>query len=234
MSLLLRRPPGREAYPGDVFYLHSRLLERAAKLNKDNGSGSLTALPIIETQAGDVSAYIPTNVISITDGQIFLETDLFYQGIRPAINVGLSVSRVGSAAQVKGMKQVAGSIKLELAQYREMAAFAQFGSDLDVSTQRLLNRGERLTELLKQGQYSPLAIEEQIVIIFAGVNGYLDDLSVTVVGDFEKFLLAEFKKNHKEVFKLIKTKLALDDALTKDIKKAMDTIKTNFLAELNK
>ena len=234
MSLLLRRPPGREAYPGDVFYLHSRLLERAAKLNKDNGSGSLTALPIIETQAGDVSAYIPTNVISITDGQIFLETDLFYQGIRPAINVGLSVSRVGSAAQVKGMKQVAGSIKLELAQYREMAAFAQFGSDLDVSTQKLLNRGERLTELLKQGQYSPLAIEEQIVIIFAGVNGYLDDLSVSVVGDFEKFLLTEFKKNHKEVFKLIKTKLALDDTLTKDIKKAMDTIKTNFLAELNK
>ena len=234
MSLLLRRPPGREAYPGDVFYLHSRLLERAAKLNKDNGSGSLTALPIIETQAGDVSAYIPTNVISITDGQIFLETDLFYQGIRPAINVGLSVSRVGSAAQVKGMKQVAGSIKLELAQYREMAAFAQFGSDLDVSTQKLLNRGERLTELLKQGQYSPLAIEEQIVIIFAGVNGYLDDLSVSVVGDFEKFLLTEFKKNHKEVFKLIKTKLALDETLTKDIKKAMDTIKTNFLAELNK
>ncbi len=234
MSLLLKRPPGREAYPGDVFYLHSRLLERAAKLNKDNGSGSLTALPIIETQAGDVSAYIPTNVISITDGQIFLETDLFYQGIRPAINVGLSVSRVGSAAQVKGMKQVSGSIKLELAQYREMAAFAQFGSDLDVSTQKLLNRGERLTELLKQGQYSPLAIEEQIVIIFAGVNGYLDDLSVSVVGDFEKFLLAEFKKNHKEVFKLIKTKLALDDTLTKDIKKAMDTIKTNFLAELNK
>ena len=234
MSLLLRRPPGREAYPGDVFYLHSRLLERAAKLNKDNGSGSLTALPIIETQAGDVSAYIPTNVISITDGQIFLETDLFYQGIRPAINVGLSVSRVGSAAQVKGMKQVAGSIKLELAQYREMAAFAQFGSDLDVSTQKLLNRGERLTELLKQGQYSPLAIEEQIVIIFAGVNGYLDDLSVSVVGAFEKFLLTEFKKNHKEVFKLIKTKLALDDTLTKDIKKAMDTIKTNFLAELNK
>ena len=234
MSLLLRRPPGREAYPGDVFYLHSRLLERAAKLNKDNGSGSLTALPIIETQAGDVSAYIPTNVISITDGQIFLETDLFYQGIRPAINVGLSVSRVGSAAQVKGMKQVSGSIKLELAQYREMAAFAQFGSDLDVSTQKLLNRGERLTELLKQGQYSPLAIEEQIVIIFAGVNGYLDDLSVSVVGDFEKFLLTEFKKNHKEVFKLIKTKLALDDTLTKDIKKAMDTIKTNFLAELNK
>ncbi len=234
MSLLLRRPPGREAYPGDVFYLHSRLLERAAKLNKENGSGSLTALPIIETQAGDVSAYIPTNVISITDGQIFLETDLFYQGIRPAINVGLSVSRVGSAAQVKGMKQVAGSIKLELAQYREMAAFAQFGSDLDVSTQKLLNRGERLTELLKQGQYSPLAVEEQIVIIFAGVNGYLDDLNVNSVGDFEKYLIKEFKKNYKEVFKSIKIKLALDDSLTKDIKKAMDTIKTNFLAELEK
>ena len=176
MSLLLRRPPGREAYPGDVFYLHSRLLERAAKLNKENGSGSLTALPIIETQAGDVSAYIPTNVISITDGQIFLETDLFYQGIRPAINVGLSVSRVGSAAQVKAMKQVSGSIKLELAQYREMAAFAQFGSDLDASTQKLLNRGARLTELLKQGQYQPMPIEEQVLVIFAGVNGYLDDL----------------------------------------------------------
>ena len=234
MSLLLRRPPGREAYPGDVFYLHSRLLERAAKLNKENGSGSLTALPIIETQAGDVSAYIPTNVISITDGQIFLETDLFYQGIRPAINVGLSVSRVGSAAQVKGMKQVAGSIKLELAQYREMAAFAQFGSDLDVSTQKLLNRGERLTELLKQGQYSPLAVEEQIVVIFAGVNGYLDDLDVNLVGDFEKFLIVEFKKNYKEIFKLIKTKLALDDSLTKDIKKAMNTIKTNFLSEIEK
>ena len=234
MSLLLRRPPGREAYPGDVFYLHSRLLERAAKLNKDNGSGSLTALPIIETQAGDVSAYIPTNVISITDGQIFLETDLFYQGIRPAINVGLSVSRVGSAAQVKGMKQVAGSIKLELAQYREMAAFAQFGSDLDVSTQKLLNRGERLTELLKQGQYEPLAIEEQIVIIFAGVNGYLDDLKVSSVGDFEKYLITEFKKTYKDIFKVIKTKLALDETLIKDIKKAMDTIKTNFLAELEK
>ena len=234
MSLLLRRPPGREAYPGDVFYLHSRLLERAAKLNKENGSGSLTALPIIETQAGDVSAYIPTNVISITDGQIFLETDLFYQGIRPAINVGLSVSRVGSAAQVKGMKQVAGSIKLELAQYREMAAFAQFGSDLDVSTQKLLNRGERLTELLKQGQYSPLSVEEQIVIIFAGVNGYLDDLNVNVVGDFERFLIIEFKKSYKDTFKTIKTKLALDDALTKEIKKAMDAVKTKFLAEIEK
>ena len=174
MSLLLRRPPGREAYPGDVFYLHSRLLERAAKMNEDNGAGSLTALPIIETQAGDVSAYIPTNVISITDGQIFLETELFFQGIRPAINVGLSVSRVGSAAQTKAMKKVAGSIKLELAQYREMAAFAQFGSDLDASTQRLLNRGARLTELLKQPQFSPMPVEEQVVSIFAGVNGFLD------------------------------------------------------------
>jgi len=176
MSLLLRRPPGREAYPGDVFYLHSRLLERAAKMNDDNGGGSLTALPIIETQAGDVSAYIPTNVISITDGQIFLETELFYQGIRPALNVGISVSRVGSAAQIKAMKQVAGSIKLELAQYREMAAFAQFGSDLDAATQRLLARGERLTELLKQDQFSPLPVEEQVVSIFAGVNGFLDKL----------------------------------------------------------
>ncbi len=174
MSLLLRRPPGREAYPGDVFYLHSRLLERAAKMNDDNGGGSLTALPIIETQAGDVSAYIPTNVISITDGQIFLETDLFYQGIRPAINVGLSVSRVGSAAQTKAMKKVAGSIKLELAQYREMAAFAQFGSDLDASTQKLLNRGARLTELLKQPQFSPMPVEEQVVSIFAGTQGFLD------------------------------------------------------------
>jgi F-type H+-transporting ATPase subunit alpha len=185
MSLLLRRPPGREAYPGDVFYLHSRLLERAAKLNDDNGSGSLTALPVIETQANDVSAYIPTNVISITDGQIFLETDLFYQGIRPAVNVGLSVSRVGSAAQIKAMKQVAGSIKGELAQYREMAAFAQFGSDLDAATQRLLNRGARLTELLKQPQFSPLKTEEQVVVIFAGVNGYLDKLAVGDVGEFE-------------------------------------------------
>jgi F-type H+-transporting ATPase subunit alpha len=189
MSLLLRRPPGREAYPGDVFYLHSRLLERAAKLNEDNGSGSLTALPVIETQANDVSAYIPTNVISITDGQIFLETELFYQGIRPAVNVGLSVSRVGSAAQIKAMKQVAGSIKGELAQYREMAAFAQFGSDLDAATQRLLNRGARLTELLKQPQFSPLKTEEQVAVIFAGVNGYLDNLAVGDVGKFEQGLL---------------------------------------------
>ena len=186
MSLLLRRPPGREAYPGDVFYVHSRLLERAAKMSDEEGGGSLTALPVIETQAGDVSAYIPTNVISITDGQIFLETELFYQGIRPAINVGLSVSRVGSAAQVKAMKQVAGSIKLELAQYREMAAFSQFASDLDAATQRLLSRGERLTELLKQGQYSPLSVEEQVVVIFAGVRGYLDSLDVGKVGQFEE------------------------------------------------
>jgi F-type H+-transporting ATPase subunit alpha len=197
MSLLLRRPPGREAYPGDVFYLHSRLLERAAKLNEDNGSGSLTALPVIETQANDVSAYIPTNVISITDGQIFLETDLFYQGIRPAVNVGLSVSRVGSAAQIKAMKQVAGSIKGELAQYREMAAFAQFGSDLDAATQRLLNRGARLTELLKQPQFSPLKTEEQVVVIFAGVNGYLDKLTVGDVGEFEQGLLGYMRATGK-------------------------------------
>ncbi len=185
MSLLLRRPPGREAYPGDVFYLHSRLLERAAKMNDEHGAGSLTALPVIETQAGDVSAYIPTNVISITDGQIFLETELFFRGIRPAVNVGLSVSRVGSAAQVKAMKQVAGRIKLELAQYREMAAFAQFASDLDASTQQLLARGSRLTELLKQPQYQPLPVEEQVVAIFAGVRGYLDKIDVGRVGAFE-------------------------------------------------
>src|ERR1700754_2382557 len=193
MSLLLRRPPGREAYPGDVFYLHSRLLERAAKLNDDNGAGSLTALPVIETQANDVSAYIPTNVISITDGQIFLETDLFYQGIRPAVNVGLSVSRVGSAAQTKAMKKVAGRIKLELAQYREMAAFAQFASDLDASTQQLLARGSRLTELLKQPQYRPLPIEEQVVAIFAGVRGYLDKIEVNRVGAFEAQFISELK-----------------------------------------
>src|SRR5690606_33934374 len=191
--LLLRRPPGREAFPGDVFYLHSRLLERAAKMNKDHGSGSLTALPVIETQAGDVSAYIPTNVISITDGQIFLETGLFYKGIRPAVNVGLSVSRVGSAAQVKAMKQVAGSIKLELAQYREMEAFAQFASDLDASTQKLLARGARLTELLKQAQYSPLSTPEEVCVIYAGVKGYLDKIEVKDVGKFEQALLAELR-----------------------------------------
>jgi F-type H+/Na+-transporting ATPase subunit alpha len=204
MSLLLRRPPGREAYPGDVFYLHSRLLERAAKMNKDNGSGSLTALPIIETQAGDVSAYIPTNVISITDGQIFLETGLFYQGVRPAINVGLSVSRVGSSAQTKAMKKVSGSIKLELAQYREMAAFAQFGSDLDASTQKLLNRGARLTELLKQAQFSPLAFEEQTISIFAGTNGYLDGIPVSDVTRYESEMLSFMHDKHEATLKLIR------------------------------
>jgi len=193
MSLLLRRPPGREAYPGDVFYLHSRLLERAAKMNDEHGAGSMTALPVIETQANDVAAYIPTNVISITDGQIFLETDLFYKGIRPAVNVGLSVSRVGSAAQIKAMKQVAGTIKLELAQYREMAAFAQFASDLDASTQKLLSRGARLTELLKQPQFSPMAVEEEVVSIFAGVKGYLDNIAVNNVQRFEKTMLTEIK-----------------------------------------
>jgi len=199
MSLLLRRPPGREAYPGDVFYLHSRLLERAAKLNEDHKGGSLTALPIIETQGGDVSAFIPTNVISITDGQIFLETELFYQGIRPAVNVGLSVSRVGSAAQTKAMKSVAGSIKLELAQYREMAAFAQFGSDLDAATQRLLNRGARLTELLKQAQYSPLTNAEQVCVIFAGTQGYLDDMAIADIGRFEAALLTELRNNNTDL-----------------------------------
>ena len=211
MSLLLRRPPGREAYPGDVFYLHSRLLERAAKMNDEHGNGSLTALPIIETQAGDVSAYIPTNVISITDGQIFLETELFYQGIRPAINVGLSVSRVGSAAQTKAMKKVAGSIKLELAQYREMAAFAQFGSDLDASTQRLLNRGARLTELLKQPQFQPMPIEEQVVSIYAGVNGFLDAVPVAAVTRFESALLSHFRNDHSDVLGKIRETKTLDD-----------------------
>ena len=205
MSLLLRRPPGREAYPGDVFYLHSRLLERAAKLSDDHGAGSLTALPIIETQASDVSAYIPTNVISITDGQIFLESDLFYQGIRPAVNVGISVSRVGSAAQIKAMKQVAGRIKLELAQYREMAAFAQFGSDLDPATQRLLARGARLTELLKQGQYAPMPVEEQVVSIFAGVQGYLDRIGVDQVREFERQLLVEVRERHPAILESIRT-----------------------------
>jgi F-type H+-transporting ATPase subunit alpha len=204
MSLLLRRPPGREAYPGDVFYLHSRLLERAAKMNKSEGGGSLTALPIIETQAGDVSAYIPTNVISITDGQIFLETDLFYQGIRPAINVGLSVSRVGGAAQTKAMKKVSGSMKLDLAQYREMAAFAQFGSDLDSATQRLLNRGARLTELLKQAQFSPMPFEEQTVSIFAGTNGYVDAVDVARVGEYEEQMLAFFRGEHADILKDIR------------------------------
>ena len=206
MSLLLRRPPGREAYPGDVFYLHSRLLERAAKMSDASGKGSLTALPVIETQAGDVSAYIPTNVISITDGQIFLETELFYKGIRPAINVGLSVSRVGSAAQIKAMKQVAGRIKLELAQYREMAAFAQFASDLDASTQKLLARGARLTELLKQGQYAPLPVEEQVVSIFAGVRGFLDKVEVNKVTRFEQSFLTEIRSKHQDILAEIRTK----------------------------
>jgi len=228
MSLLLRRPPGREAFPGDVFYLHSRLLERAAKLNDDNGAGSLTALPVIETQAGDVSAYIPTNVISITDGQIFLETELFYQGIRPAVNVGLSVSRVGSAAQVKAMKQVAGTIKLELAQYREMAAFAQFGSDLDQATQRLLNRGARLTELLKQAQYSPLAVEEQVASIFAGVRGYLDDIEVDDVGRFEEALLGELQAKHTDLLAGIRDEKTLSEAAEERLTGILDDLAKTF------
>jgi len=228
MSLLLRRPPGREAYPGDVFYLHSRLLERAAKLNPDNGSGSLTALPVIETQAGDVSAYIPTNVISITDGQIFLETELFYKGIRPAINVGLSVSRVGSAAQIKAMKQVAGSIKLELAQYREMAAFAQFASDLDATTQRLLSRGARLTELLKQPQFKPMPIEEQVVSIFAGVNGYLDRLKVDDIGRFEQGLLTEVRAKHADILTAIRTEGQLSDATRDKLKAVCEAFAKTF------
>ena len=228
MSLLLRRPPGREAYPGDVFYLHSRLLERAAKMDDANGNGSLTALPVIETQAGDVSAYIPTNVISITDGQIFLETDLFYQGIRPAINVGLSVSRVGSAAQTKAMKKVAGSIKLELAQYREMAAFAQFGSDLDASTQKLLNRGARLTELLKQPQFNPLPFEEQVASIFAGVNGYLDAIPVNAVVRFESGLLADLRSKHADVLKGIRETKDLGDDLKAKLKDAVEAFAKTF------
>src|SRR5215467_6003563 len=228
MSLLLRRPPGREAYPGDVFYLHSRLLERAAKMNEDHGAGSLTALPIIETQAGDVSAYIPTNVISITDGQIFLETDLFFQGIRPAVNVGISVSRVGSSAQIKAMKQVAGSMKLELAQYREMAAFAQFGSDLDPATQRLLNRGARLTELLKQPQFSPYPVEEQVVAIYTGVKGYLDRLPVNAVQRFESEFLRLMRSKHKDVLDGIRTGKQLNDALVAELKKTAEEFKPTF------
>jgi len=227
MSLLLRRPPGREAYPGDVFYLHSRLLERAAKLSEANGSGSLTALPIIETQAGDVSAYIPTNVISITDGQIFLETELFYQGIRPAINVGLSVSRVGSAAQIKAMKQVAGSIKLELAQYREMAAFAQFASDLDPATQRLLARGQRLTELLKQGQFTPIPVEEQVVSIFAGTRGYLDQLQVSQIGEFERRAL-DAVRSEKTILGAIRDEKQLSPATEGKLKAFLDDFAKKF------
>jgi len=226
MSLLLRRPPGREAYPGDVFYLHSRLLERAAKMNDGHGAGSLTALPVIETQAGDVSAYIPTNVISITDGQIFLETELFYKGIRPAVNVGLSVSRVGSAAQIKAMKQVAGTIKLELAQYREMAAFAQFASDLDAATQRLLARGARLTEILKQPQYSPLPVEEQVALIFAGVRGYLDKIAVGDVGKFERQALSELRAKGKDILDTLRTE--------REISKKTEERMTRFYDEFAK
>jgi F-type H+-transporting ATPase subunit alpha len=228
MSLLLRRPPGREAYPGDVFYVHSRLLERAAKMSDDKGAGSMTALPIIETQAGDVSAYIPTNVISITDGQIFLETELFYKGVRPAVNVGLSVSRVGSSAQVKAMKQVAGTIKLDLAQYREMEAFAQFGSDLDVATQRLLARGARLTELLKQAQFSPLQMEEQVCVIYAGVKGYLDEIALNKVGAFEAALLADLRSS-KALLATIKAEEKLSDASEAQLKEAIQTVKTRFI-----
>src|SRR5437899_345780 len=228
MSLLLRRPPGREAYPGDVFYLHSRLLERAAKMNDANKAGSLTALPVIETQANDVSAYIPTNVISITDGQIFLETDLFYQGIRPAVNVGLSVSRVGSSAQTKAMKKVAGRIKGELAQYREMAAFAQFGSDLDATTQRLLNRSARLTELLKQPQFSPLKMEEQVVVIFAGVNAYLDPIPVERVRAFEDGLLRLMRSQHAGILDAIRDSRDLDEATAAKLKAAVDEYAKTF------
>merc|ERR1711933_575449 len=226
MSLLLRRPPGREAYPGDVFYLHSRLLERAAKMSDDCGAGSLTALPVIETQVGDVSAYIPTNVISITDGQIFLETELFHKGIRPAINVGLSVSRVGSAAQTKSMKQVAGSMKLELAQYREVAAFAQFGSDLDAATQQLLNRGVRLTELLKQGQYVPMPIQEQVAVIYCGVRGFLDKLDPAKITDFEKAFLEHIRGTQGALL----NQIAKDGHLSADSDKALNKIVTDFMA----
>jgi len=228
MSLLLRRPPGREAYPGDVFYLHSRLLERAAKMGDAHGAGSLTALPVIETQANDVSAYIPTNVISITDGQIFLETDLFYKGIRPAVNVGLSVSRVGSAAQIKAMKQVAGSIKLELAQYREMAAFAQFASDLDASTQRLLSRGARLTELLKQPQYSPMAVEDEVVAIYCGVKGYLDRVEIKDISRFETGLLAEIKAKHPEILTAIATEKQITAQTEEKLRAAIDAFTKTF------
>jgi F-type H+/Na+-transporting ATPase subunit alpha len=228
MSLLLRRPPGREAYPGDVFYLHSRLLERAAKMSDTNGGGSLTALPIIETQAGDVSAYIPTNVISITDGQIFLETELFYQGIRPAINVGLSVSRVGGAAQTKAMKKVAGSMKLDLAQYREMAAFAQFGSDLDAATQKLLNRGARLTELLKQRQFSPMPVEEQVVSIYAGTNGFLDAIPTNRVNDYEEQMLSYMRHEHGETLKTIRETGKFEDDVRDKVKAALETFAKQF------
>ncbi|MFP4313275.1 MAG: F0F1 ATP synthase subunit alpha [Alphaproteobacteria bacterium] len=230
MSLLLRRPPGREAYPGDVFYIHSRLLERAAKMNEDNGSGSLTALPVIETQAGDISAYIPTNVISITDGQIFLETSLFFKGIRPAIDVGASVSRVGSAAQIKAMKQVSGSMKLELAQYREMEAFAQFASDLDASTQKLLARGARLVQLLKQPQYQPLPVEEQVAVLFAGTKGYLDTVPTDKVNEFESRLLEDMRANGKDILEKISEEKKLTDEIEADLKKFLDDFTKSFSA----
>ncbi|MGH7832540.1 MAG: F0F1 ATP synthase subunit alpha, partial [Candidatus Binatia bacterium] len=230
LSLLLRRPPGREAYPGDVFYLHSRLLERAAKMNNSRGGGSLTALPIIETQAGYVSAYIPTNVISITDGQIYLETDLFYSGVRPAINVGLSVSRVGGSAQIKAMKQVAGSLRLDLAQYREMAAFAQFGSDLDPATQRQLNRGSKLVEILKQGQYDPLPVEKQILIIYAGTNGFVDHLPVSAIKKYEQELFAFVESKYPELLQEIVQKRELNDELRQKMNKVLEEFKERFKA----
>ena len=231
MSLLLRRPPGREAYPGDVFYIHSRLLERAAKMSDKEGGGSLTALPVIETQAGDVSAYIPTNVISITDGQIFLETELFFKGIRPAVNVGLSVSRVGSAAQIKAMKQVSGSIKLDLAQFREMEAFSQFASDLDQSTRKLLERGRRLTEILKQSQYSPLSVEQQVVVIFAGVNGYLDEIDLQDITKFESDLLSSLKTEGKEILSAIETEQKISDKLKPKIEDFITNISRKYKKE---
>ena len=231
ISLLLRRPPGREAYPGDVFFLHSRLLERAAKMNKDHGAGSLSALPVIETQAGDVSAYIPTNVISITDGQIYLESDLFNIGVRPAINAGISVSRVGGNAQIKAMRQVAGSLRLDMAQFRELAAFAQFGSELDKATQAQLGRGRRLTEILKQDQFQPLPVEKQVLIIFAGTNGYVDDIPVEDVRRFESELYSFVETNYKNVLKTLADKKAIDDSLRSEMKKALDDFKTWFVAD---
>ena len=233
MSLLLRRPPGREAFPGDVFYIHSRLLERAAKMGDKSGLGSLTSLPVIETQAGDVSAYIPTNVISITDGQIFLETELFFKGIRPAVNVGLSVSRVGSAAQIKAMKQVSGTIKLDLAQFREMEAFSQFASDLDQSTRNLLERGRRLTEILKQPQYSPLKVEEQVVVIFSGVKGFLDKIDITDITKFEKYLLDNIRTSGKKILEKIEKEQSFSEDLEKELKSFLEKITQSFLEENN-
>jgi len=233
MSLLLRRPPVREAFPGDVFYIHSRLLERAAKMNDEEGAGSLTSLPVIETQAGDVSAYIPTNVISITDGQIFLETELFFKGIRPAVNVGLSVSRVGSAAQIKAMKQVSGSIKLDLAQFREMEAFSQFASDLDQSTRNLLERGRRLTEILKQPQYSPLKVEEQVVVIFAGVKGFLDNIEISKINSFEKTLLNMIKSKGKNILDKIVKDQAISEQTEKELSDFLKNAVDDFIGANN-